>query len=168
MNQRSIQLPELTRSTLEIGHGVYVGAGQTRWTEVNVRDLSTFYLLLVEAAAAGGGKATWGPEGYYFVENGEFLWAEVAKAVAHEAHKQGLIKEDKTVQYEPSQIAKLHPYGNVIWGSNSRSKAIRARQLLGWSPKERSLLQAIPEAVDIEAKRKGLKPGHAAEAAGES
>lgn len=166
MSDRSIQLPELARSTLELGHGIQVGAGQTRWTEVNVHDLSNVYLLLVEAAVQGGGKAAWGSEGYYFTENGEFLWADVAKAVAHEAYKQGLIKEDKTVQYEPDQVQKLHPFGPVIWGANSRGKAVRARQLLGWTPKDRSLLETIPDAVDYEAKRKGLKPGHAVQAAG--
>ncbi|KAF2228919.1 nucleoside-diphosphate-sugar epimerase [Viridothelium virens] len=166
VNQRSIQLPELSRVTIEQGNGVQVGAGKTIWTQVNVHDLSDLYLLLIEAAVQGGGNATWGPEGYYFSENGEFLWADVAKEVAHEAHRQGLIKEDKIVSYAPEDVSKLHPYGPVVWGANSRGKAIRARKLLGWNPKDRSLLQTVSGAVDIEAKKKGLKPGHAAKAAG--
>ena len=142
-----------------------MGEGKALWTYVNVHDLSNFFLLLIEAAVAGGGNATWGQEGYYFTENGEFLWADVAKAVAHEAHKQGLIEEDKTVQYDADEMQKVHPYGPIVWGANSRGKAIRASKLLGWTPKGRGLFETIPDAVDIEAKRKGLKPGHAAQAA---
>ncbi|KAJ5915127.1 hypothetical protein N7454_011239 [Penicillium verhagenii] len=33
-------------------------------------DNSNVYLALGEAAATGGGKATWNKEGYYLVENG--------------------------------------------------------------------------------------------------
>lgn len=72
-NTRSIQLPALAKGFLQKEHGFYVGAGETYWTNVHVHDLSKVYLKIVEAAAAGGGSATWGAEGYYFVENGEHV-----------------------------------------------------------------------------------------------
>ena len=143
-----------------------MGAGRNRWTQINVRDLSDAYLLLVEAAVEGGGKASWGPEGYYFTENGEFLWSDVAKAVAKEAHKQGFIKEDKVASYDADEMQKIHRYGPLVWGANSRGRAIRARKLLGWSPKARSLVATVPDALEIEAKAKGLKTGHAVKASG--
>lgn len=44
-----------------------------RWSYVHVEDLAELYLLITEAAAAGGGKAHWNEEGYYFAESGEFV-----------------------------------------------------------------------------------------------
>lgn len=38
-----------------------------------------------EAVVAGGGKATWGDQGYYFAENGSFAWGDVQRAVAKAA-----------------------------------------------------------------------------------
>ena len=58
---------------------------------VHVQDLSNVYLRLVEEAVKGGGNATWEPEGYYFAENGDFVWGDVAKAIAKNAHKKKLI-----------------------------------------------------------------------------
>lgn len=48
---------------MELKHGFQVGEGQNKWTMVHVHDLSQLYLHLVEEAAQGGGKATWGAEG---------------------------------------------------------------------------------------------------------
>jgi len=165
-NQRSIQLVELAKVTLQKKMGVQVGAGKTFWPNVHVADLSKLYLKLVEAAAAGGGNATWNDQGYYFAENGEHVWGVVSKLVATVAHRKGLIPTDEVISLNAEGIAQLHPFGAVIWGANSRSKAIRAKKLLGWSPKEESIEENIPEAVDGEAKALGLIEGHAAKVAG--
>lgn len=42
----------------------------------------------------------------------------------------------------------------------------RARKLLGWSPKQRSLDDEIPDMIASEARRLGLVEGHAAKVAG--
>lgn len=68
-----MQLPELSRCFLERKQGFMVGEGKSQWGFVHVRDLSLVYLKLAEAAAEGGGKASWGSEGYYFAENGEHV-----------------------------------------------------------------------------------------------
>ncbi|KAL8945827.1 MAG: hypothetical protein Q9222_007687 [Ikaeria aurantiellina] len=165
-NQRSIQIPELARCILEKGHGILVGPGKTYWTNVHVHDLSDAYISLVEAAAAGGGKATWGPEGYYFTENGEHIWGEVAKAVTAAAHKHGFITSDelKTLPYD--EIVKMCPHGPMLWGANSRCRAIRARKLLDWSPKGKSIEEETPSTVTYEADLRGFVQHHAAKVAG--
>ena len=61
-NQRGHQLYELARCTLERKQGFQVGAGQTRWPNVHVFDMSKCYLGLVDAAIQGGGQATWGKD----------------------------------------------------------------------------------------------------------
>ncbi|KAI9676195.1 MAG: hypothetical protein M1817_000940 [Caeruleum heppii] len=167
-NKRSHQVPELARCTLQRGEAFHVRAGKAYWNCIHVHDLSKIYLRLLEEAVKTGGTATWGPEGYYFAENGEIVWGDVSRQVAVAAHKQGFIETEKVVSISAEEANKQSPMGAALWGANSRSKAIRARQLLGWSPKERSLKDHISEAVAYEAKRTGLVQGHAKEAAGEA
>ncbi|KAL8886173.1 MAG: hypothetical protein Q9215_006075 [Flavoplaca cf. flavocitrina] len=165
-NQRSHQLPELSRCTLEKGHGIQVGAGKTYWTNVHVHDLSEVFVALVEAAAAGGGNASWGDEGYYFTENGEHIWGEISKVVASAAHKQGFIPSNEVQTHSNEEIDEMCQFGTGLWGANSRCRAIRARKLLGWSPKGRSIEQEIPDTVASEADLRGFVKHHAAKVAG--
>ena len=166
VNQRSVQLPALARITLQKGHGIQVGAGKARWGNVHVHDLSDVYVLLVEAAVAGGGKATWGADAYYITENGEHVMGELGQRVAKAAHQQGFIQSDQVATLPDEEISKILPFGPVLLGGNSRARGIRARKLLGWSPKGKSVEEEIPETVAIEADRLGLVQHHAAKVTG--
>ena len=164
-NQRSQQLPDLVKYTLIKNHGMQIGAGKTFWTNVHVADLSKCYLLLVEAAVEGHAKATWGEEGYYFTENDEHVWGNLSKLVASEAYKQGLITSDEVVSLSTDDAKRLMPRASVLWGANSRCRAVRARKLLHWKPKEESIEASIPYAVTVEAEALGLIEHHAAKTA---
>jgi hypothetical protein len=72
-NKRSQQLYDLARMIILNGKGVRVGKGENRQTHIHIHDLSDIYVALVEEAAAGGGKATWGREGYYFASRNEHV-----------------------------------------------------------------------------------------------
>ena len=118
------------------------------------------YLALGEAAAAGGGNATWGKEGYYFAESGPFYWGDVQREVSKVAYEKGYIPtaEIDTLSYD--EAAKVTPDYNLPFGcgSNSRSKSIRARKLFGWAPtRPQQLLDLIPEIVETEARALGLR-----------
>lgn len=165
-NQRSDQLPELARYTLIEKHGIQIGAGNSYWTNVHITDLSKCYLLLVEAAVTGGGSATWGEKGYYFTENNEHVWGHISKLVAEEAHKQGLIPSDEVISFTPENANILKSPTAMTWGFNSRCRAIRARKVLGWEPKECKIEDTIADAVKTEAVSMGLIEGHAAKIAG--
>ncbi|KAI4172343.1 MAG: hypothetical protein LQ343_003602 [Gyalolechia ehrenbergii] len=165
-NQRSHQVPELSRCTLQKGHGIQVGAGETFWTNVHVHDLSDVFVSLVEAATAGGGQASWGSEGYYFTENGEHVWGKIAQLVATAAHKQGFIPSADVKVLPNKEIDDLCPAGTLLWGANSRCQAIRARKLLGWSPNRKSLEEDTPDTVAREADIRGFVKHHAAKIAG--
>lgn len=173
-NQRSLQVPELIRCSLEQGQAIKVNEGKTYWCDVHIHDLSALFLKLVEEAAAGGstkewpGKpATWGPEGYYFCENGEHVWGEVSQWIADEAKKEKLIESSEVKSVTADEAEALAQYGNLLWGANSRSRAKRAKVLFGWKPEGCSLKEDIPRAVAVEASRLKIKPGHAAVAAGD-
>jgi len=161
-NQRSMQLPDLAMWTLKNKHGFQVGAGKAYWNSIHIADLSKLYLKLVEAAVAGGGKASWNEEGYYFVGQTEIQWGDISKLVASAALKQGYIHSDEVVSLLPVEAEKLHPWGPLLWGANSRCRAIRANKLLGWSPTERTIQNEVPDAVHSEAVALGLVEGHAA------
>lgn len=173
-NKRSHQIPELCRSTLEVGHGIKVNAGKTLWGNVHIHDLSELYLKLVESAAAGGsvaewpGKpALWGAEGYYFCENEEHVWGEVSQWVATEACKQGFNKTDEVESISIEEADRRTSWGSALWGANSRARAKRAREALKWKPHAPSLKEEIQTCLEYEAKALGLKPRHAKFAAGD-
>jgi len=83
---------------------------------VHVQDLNNIYLRLVKEAVKGSRNATWGPEGYYFAEIGEFVWGDMAKAIAKDAHKTKLIPTAKIDNITPEEADKLISYGSYFWG----------------------------------------------------
>ena len=71
---RSVQVPALANATLRRGKAFTVNKGENIWHSIHVADLADAYVLLTEEALKeSGGRATWGSEGYYFVENGSFV-----------------------------------------------------------------------------------------------
>jgi nucleoside-diphosphate-sugar epimerase len=156
-NTKSLQAYLLSAAVLKRGKGFLVGKGENVWHQVHVQDLSNVYLALGEAAAAGGGKATWGDEGYYLAENGPFVWGDIQRKVAEEAFAQKFIKSPEVDSLDDVQIKDINSIGIYAWGSNSRGHAIRARKLFGWDPKQPKLIDLIPEIVALEAKGLGLK-----------
>lgn len=75
--------------------------------------------------------------------------------MARVAFSKGLLTSSDVAELSPEEVEKITPFGSRIWGQNSRCKAIRARQLLGWQPCGNSLVDELPTAVDYEAKRLG-------------
>ena len=74
IKKRSLQIPWLTEAILKRGRGFSVGPGENWWDHVHIDDLANAYILLTEEALKdGGGKAAWGDDGYYFVENREYV-----------------------------------------------------------------------------------------------
>lgn len=165
-NQRGHQVNELARCTLQEQKGIQVGAGKSQWANVHLYDLSNCFLKLLEAAVEGGKGATWGREGYYFTENGELAWGDMARFVAMEAHSQGFLSTKDVSIISDEDAKKLTHRGDVLWAANSRCKAVRARKLLGWSPSEKDVWGEVGAIVASEAKLLGLVPGHAAKVAG--
>lgn len=72
VNQRSIQIPELSRIALERGQAVTIGKGLNRWGNVHVADLSNLILQLVRSAVVKtSDEQIWGQRGLYLVDVGE-------------------------------------------------------------------------------------------------
>ncbi|KAH0609178.1 uncharacterized protein H6S33_001406 [Morchella sextelata] len=151
----SWQIPQLARWTIERGKAFKVNDGKTYWNHIHVLDLADMYVLLVEEALKpNGGRVTWGPENYYFAESGEHIWGEVSQAIANICKEKGLIQDNTVESLTPEDVKKFAPTGHLEWGSNSRCKAERAKQL-GWEPKQKGLFDCLPQEVDMAAKALG-------------
>lgn len=72
--------------------------------------------------------------------------------VTQEAHKLGFVEQANSVkQISSAEADSLSPAGSVLWGTNGKEQAQRARTSLGWKPKGRSLEEEIPGTVQAEA-----------------
>ena len=150
-NTTSMQVYTLAKTVLSRKKGLLVGQGKNIWHYIHVQDLSDVYLALADAAAAGGGNATWNEKGYYFAENGAFVWGDVERRVAEYAHLKGWVPTTEIDHLSNEEVTKEQPLGLYMWGSNSRGHAIRARKLLGWTPRRPGLFEVVPSIVEIEA-----------------
>ena len=155
-NKRSHQVPALCKCTLERGHGLKVNQGKNIWGNVHIHDLSKLYLNLAETAASGiatlaGKPSIWGPAGYYFCENGQHVWGDIAQSIATEAYRLGLTKKDEVESISADEANKLTFWGSGLWGANSRGRAKRAKAIFGWTPTGASLVGEVRPTLLAEA-----------------
>lgn len=161
VNTRSIQIPDLAKGALEKGFAPIVGQGKTEWHYVHVQDLSEVFLLLADAtqdSSKASDPEIFGPKAYYFVEDGAFLWADIAKKIAEVASKQGYLPEPLTKSVTQKEATLMEGVATTTYGQNAKGIAERAKKYLGWKAKEPLPLETIEEVVAIEAKSLGLTP----------
>lgn len=169
VNQRSIQIPSLARTTIQLGHGVTVGKGESRWGNIHIGDVGRIFAALAENAAKGlPGDETWGRSGIYLAGVGELVshaitsstqssladcgqtFFDVSAKVAAAAKQGGYIPTDKVEELPKDQYDTHLPHGGIMFGTNARGQANRARRLLNWAPREVSLEEDIPRTVSAE------------------
>ncbi|CAG9978187.1 unnamed protein product [Clonostachys byssicola] len=157
VNQRSVQLPNLARETLKRRRAFQVGPGESRWSSIHVRDLSQIIVRLVEKAVEGRKEENlWGPRGLYFTGVGELSLSEISTRIASAAASANLLSDNSVEELDADQFESLLPHGNVLYGTNVRYGASRARRHLDWEPKEENLEETISATVQAEAKNLGL------------
>ncbi|KAM5358599.1 hypothetical protein ACJZ2D_015144 [Fusarium nematophilum] len=154
IKQRSVQIPELARVALERGRAVRVGRGLSRWGNVHVGDIARLFYALAEAGAEGkDDEKLWGENGIYLTGVGEINWAEISERVAQAAKEQGLLESTEVEELHRPDADTVLPHGSVLFGTNARSRARRAAELLGWKPTGESIEAEIPRAVAEEASK---------------
>ncbi len=156
VNQRSIQIPVVTKAFLKAGKGGTIGKGLNIWDGIHIDDLANFYILLLEKALEG--KASTGKDGWYFCETEVYVWKDIYVKIAEELYKHKAISSPDVPQFTVEEVESL--FGNFGWtgiSSNSRSTANRARQL-GWKadPRNPSILETIEEEVKFILEKEGL------------
>ncbi|KAK6499668.1 hypothetical protein TWF481_010031 [Arthrobotrys musiformis] len=150
--------PWLSEAILKNGKGFTVGKGENSWSNVHIDDLTDLYIRLVgESLKEGGGRASWGQDGgWYFAENGRRTWGDIAREITKIAHEKGYLRSEEVEALGVEKAKELNPVGPYAWGTNSLSRASRARKELGWAPHGESLGETILGDVNIAAKRLGI------------
>lgn len=152
---RGRQVYEMGKLILSKGFIPIVGEGKARWNNIHVQDLSEIYRALVNKAVAHDSNAElWGPKGYILAENGEHVWADLARLMAKEAAQKQLISSPKEEALSKEAALEAAGFEAVSWGLNSRGKAGRAREYLGWKPSKPSLEDEVPNIVQQENERR--------------
>ncbi|KAE8326735.1 hypothetical protein BDV39DRAFT_193347 [Aspergillus sergii] len=158
VNQRSIQLPDLAKSTIQHGHGLQVGRGLSCWSNIHVSDIAQLVVKLTQEASSNSqNPSIWNENGIYFAENGKMPFGEISQRVASFAAEQSFIKDPTVKSIDADAADKLTAHGAVLWGTNAQYTAARARKLLGWEPQGPSLEEEIPRAVKEEASQSNSK-----------
>ncbi|KAF2139233.1 uncharacterized protein K452DRAFT_360499 [Aplosporella prunicola CBS 121167] len=139
----SIQLPTLARFALVHGYAGHVKKGAGVWSAVHVRDLARGYLVLLHALEQK--PAEWVLENpYFFCENGsEFSWKEASERISAALLSAGRIAVSQVREIGESEYGELFgPATEVVLWSNSRSRAVRLREL-GWEPREKGVFESL-------------------------
>lgn len=69
VNQRSVQIPELSRVAITSRKAVQVGKGEATWSNVHISDISDIFIKLIEKAVQGEKGSLWNRNGIYFPGN---------------------------------------------------------------------------------------------------
>lgn len=134
LQRDSVQVPALVSQAQDSGVVRTVGPGLNRWSTIHVEDMSDLYLLTLEQAKG---------RGFYFVENGESSFAEIAQSIAR---RLGISRIEQWTEAEAISYWGLNK-ARYSLGSNSRVRATRAREELGWKPRHPSVIQWILESI---------------------
>ncbi len=130
LHRDSVQVPWLVAQARRSSVARCVGKGANIWSNVHVADAVELYLAALERAPAGA---------FYFVENGEASFRSIAEAIAH---RLGL-GEPASWPFEEAAREWGYARAAYTFGSNSRVRARRARDELGWRPTRASLIDWI-------------------------
>lgn len=79
-------------------------------------------------------------------------FAEISEKIGHAAREQNLIESEEVEALDPSSADTVIPFSKVFYGTNARGNSRRAKEFLGWEPREESLDAEIPKTVAGEAK----------------
>ncbi|KRR17436.1 hypothetical protein CQ14_31630 [Bradyrhizobium lablabi] len=129
----SVQVPLLIKLAKKRGNAAHAGPGENIWSNVHIDDLVTLYALAIAKAPAGS---------FYFAENGENSMRETCEAI------------NRMLGFAGPPAAMSMQEAAAEWGegttedtmaSNSRVRAKRARNELGWQPKARGLIEEIEQ-----------------------
>ncbi|KNZ81128.1 hypothetical protein J132_03120 [Termitomyces sp. J132] len=133
-HRTSVQIPALIRSALKLNQACYYGKGLPWWNGVHVQDLTNLYLILLDDALSANPKAPHGADGFYFCPTDSFEWKQLAHEIGTRLHGEGAIFTAETRPFATEEVEDaLGTWAAFAYGSNSRSKAIKAYKL-GWKP----------------------------------
>ncbi|KAG0024534.1 hypothetical protein BGZ80_001726 [Entomortierella chlamydospora] len=145
-NHNSIQIPRHIAASLKNKQAVQIGEGLNYWSKVHVIDLAHLYISLLERALEEPQDDSEShpdrkplpknEDAYYFAQEGDdFTYGEVAQEIAKVLKNIGVNDSGLVLATSKEDELKYWPAGSgFLLGGNSRSRAVKARELLGWEP----------------------------------
>ncbi|KAK3841351.1 MAG: hypothetical protein J3R72DRAFT_445283 [Linnemannia gamsii] len=158
-NTNSIQIPLQIATSLKHGQAMQIGKGLNIWSKVHVIDLAHFYISLLERTTQEpqdeneayplGYPLPKNEDAYYFVQEGnDFAYGDVAKEIAKVFQRIGINDSGSVNGTNPEEEDAYWPEGaGILLGGNSRSRAIKAKEILGWEPKYTDFFGYIDEEI---------------------
>ena len=129
----SMQVPWMIVLAQKHGIGCHIGAGENIWSNVHINDLVDLYLRALNDAPGGA---------FYYAENGENSMRELAEAISRML---GFGGSTRSMSVEDAVAEWGEGGARYTMGSNSRVRAVRAREELGWSPSALPLLNEVED-----------------------
>ncbi len=131
----SIQIPMVIKQAQKDGMARYIGRGLNVWSNVHIDDLVSLYFLAIEKGRAGD---------FFFAENGE----QQLKTITEEI---GRLLNLPAESWTEDEAVEAFGRGSAVFsfGSNSRVRALKARQDLGWQPKINNILDSIKDDLQV-------------------
>jgi nucleoside-diphosphate-sugar epimerase len=137
LHRESVQIPPLVSQARKDGVVHVVGQGINCWSNVHIEDVAELYALALKDAPAGA---------FYFVENGEASYAQIGQAIAT---RLGLGPVQPWT-LEAASATWGESRARYSFGSNSRVRARRARDELGWAPRHDSVTRWIETEMPLD------------------
>ncbi len=117
--RESVQVPHLVGDARAHGVARYVGAGLARWSRCHIDDI---------AAACVAALASPVPGALYYPESGEMSWGELAAMI-------GRVLGVPTASVSLDEaVAAWGQRALWTYASNARTRGVRIRADLGWTP----------------------------------
>ncbi|KAF5343332.1 hypothetical protein D9758_014193 [Tetrapyrgos nigripes] len=149
----SFQIPWLVNAAVKRGRAGFIGKGANIWPHVEVHELVEVYSILLDNVLPDSKRPAivgHGRNGYYFASMHELNFHQVASAIGSALVEAGKGKDAEPTAFTEEEVQKYFgEYGYPVFGSNSRCKTTRMKEL-GWSPQKdtKDMLNSIRGEVD--------------------
>jgi len=145
---QSFMVPFFYDAILAHKSAFYVAKGENVRSLVHIEDVMSLYVHVVEEAvkALDTGNVRdecWGKNGFYFNSSSEVVWKDVAAATGKIMVSLGLIDSPEPKESSLEEVRSGGGLSLYMFGSNSRSRAHRGRDVFGWKPAASGFFEVI-------------------------
>lgn len=108
----SQQIPHLARLALREGQVISINEGKSIWNHIHVEDVADFYSFLLARVLKGDNEAvTSGKRGYFFIQDSEHTWADIANGIAASLVTQGVLDSAEVRQESADWVGEHLGFG---------------------------------------------------------
>ncbi|KAB8293336.1 hypothetical protein EYC80_007660 [Monilinia laxa] len=145
-------LPSALDSIARLNSGFTISSGANIQGYIHVLDIAKIYLSLINDALqeSASNPKKWGPESYYFAVSDELSFKEYMTCfISHiSKHPYSLIQKTRIKELPLSEAIEVVGRSNTtFFGVNMRVKSTRAKEVLGWVPREKMVREGLGEVL---------------------